>query len=144
MLKIYLARHGQDLDNVNSVLNGQRNQPLSEKGWDQAKELAENIYQTKLRFEHIYSSPLTRAYDTAKTISQKLDMPDPEVVDLLIERDFGIMTGKTHADILPLCEPDILKTDVVTYFLSPDGAETFPQLMTRARKLIDFVESIQI
>jgi broad specificity phosphatase PhoE len=140
MIKIYLARHGQDLDNVNSILNGQRNQPLSEKGWEQARELAERISEVHISFNKVYSSPLSRAYDTAKTITDKLNLPSPEIINLLIERDFGIMTGKKHADIIPMCEPDILKTDVVTYFLSPEGAETFPVLMERARKLLDFLD----
>ncbi len=32
MLKIYLMRHGQNLDNLNGILNGHRDEPLTEKG----------------------------------------------------------------------------------------------------------------
>ena len=43
MLKIYLARHGQDQDNANGILNGQRDEPLTDIGINQAKQLAQKI-----------------------------------------------------------------------------------------------------
>ncbi len=141
MLKIYLARHGQNLDNVNGLLNGWRDEPLSDLGRDQAQELADSISKSKLKFIKVYSSPLSRAYDTAKTISDKLNIESPEINELLIERNFGDMTGKPQNTIEQECSPDILKTDTVTYFLSPNGAETFPDLIIRAKKLISFLES---
>lgn len=140
MLKIYLARHGQNIDNVNGVLNGHRDEPLSDLGKQQAKELAQKIWDTKLSFDKIYSSPLSRTYKTAEAISDKLNLEKPEKIDLLIERNFGIMTGKQQSKIEELCAPDILKTETVTYFLSPDGAETFPQLIVRAEKLLKYIK----
>lgn len=59
----------------------------------------------------------------------------------LIERDFGVMTGKPQSKIVELCAPDILQTDTITYFLSPKGAETFPQLLKRANKLLDTIRA---
>ena len=41
MMKIYLARHGQDKDNENGILNGHRDTALTELGLSQAKEIAE-------------------------------------------------------------------------------------------------------
>ena len=43
MLNVYLARHGQDEDNANGILNGRRDMPLTTLGVNQAKELAEKI-----------------------------------------------------------------------------------------------------
>lgn len=63
-------------------------------------------------------------------------MPDPEIVDELIERDFGVMSGKEQSRIEELCAPDIIKTETITYFLSPEGAETFPDLLKRAEQLL--------
>jgi probable phosphoglycerate mutase len=57
----------------------------------------------------------------------------------LIERDFGSMTGQPAADIEKLCAPDIIKTETITYFLSPAGAETFPELISRAKKLLQAI-----
>lgn len=99
MLKIYLARHGQDEDNSNGILNGQRDKPLTEIGRNQAKELAEKIQKTGLKFEKIYSSPLKRAYQTAQTISSKLNMDKPQAMSTLKERFFGIHDGMLLKDI---------------------------------------------
>lgn len=141
MTKIYLARHGQDKDNEMGILNGHRDMPLTEIGIEQANQAAEKIKNSDIHFDKIYSSPLQRAYQTAKIIADCLQIDSPEKIDLLIERDFGIMTGKPIKSIAELCSPDILKTDTITYFLSPEGAETFPQLIDRANQLVRLIKS---
>jgi len=140
MLNIYLARHGQDEDNARGILNGRRDTPLTKKGIEQAKELARRIKEKDIHFDKIYTSPLQRAYKTAEIIADALDCGKPEKLDDLIERDFGIMTGKSHAQIEKLCSPNILRTETVTYFLSPEGAETFPQLIKRAKRLLEYLK----
>ena len=139
MLKIYLARHGQNADNLAGILNGHRDEPLTEKGIEQAHEVADKIKEVGISFDFVYSSPLVRAFDTAKVIAETNNLPTPIAEPLLIERDFGIMSGKKQSDIEAFCAPDVLKTETVTYFLSPEGAETFLDLMQRARKLLDAI-----
>ena len=140
-MKIYLARHGQNEDNVNGILNGHRDLPLTEVGRAQAIEAAENILHHKLQFDAVLCSPLIRAKETAEIIAAQVGAPIPVVHPLLIERDFGIMTGKPVADIKALCAPDIIETDTITYFLSPHGAETFPVLLERAHTLLAELQS---
>ncbi len=136
MLNIYLTRHGQDEDNVRGILNGRRNEKLTEKGITQAQELANHIKSSNLIFSAVYSSPLERALKTAKIITAALMLEYPIILDNLIERDFGIMTGRLAADIETLCAPNLLKTETINYFLSPRGAETFPDLIIRAHKIL--------
>jgi len=136
MLKIYLARHGQNEDNANGILNGHRDLPLTEIGMRQAAEVANEIKAAGLSFDAVLSSPLSRALKTAQIIATINDLPEPKVDDELIERDFGNMTGLEQSRIEELCVPDIIKTDTITYFLSPEGAETFPDLLKRASALL--------
>lgn len=136
MLKIYLARHGQNEDNANGILNGHRDLPLTEIGEAQATEVAHKIKDAGLLFDVVLSSPLIRAFKTAEIISSVNEFPEPKVMKELIERDFGVMTGISQSRVVELCAPDILKTETVTYFLSPEGAETFPDLLKRAEKLL--------
>lgn len=136
MLRIYIARHGQNEDNVNGILNGHRDLPLTDLGRGQALELAAGIKQSGLRFAAILSSPLSRAYETADIVGHELGLHVSTEPDL-IERDFGAMTGKLVGDIERLCAPDIIKTDTITYFLNPEGAETFPGLLVRAGRLLE-------
>jgi broad specificity phosphatase PhoE len=137
MLKIYIARHGQNVDNENGILNGHRDFPLTEKGREQALEVAGLIKDANLSFDAIYSSPLIRAFETAEIIAQSLNGPTPVSEDLLIERNFGIMTGEKVADIEKMCAPNILKTEIITYFIEVEGAETFAQMIERAKKLLE-------
>lgn len=141
MLNIYIARHGQNEDNANGILNGHRDMPLTSIGIQQAHELAAGISGAGIIFDAVYTSPLSRAYVTGKTVCEELDMPEPVVLDSLIERNFGTMTGQRAEDIERLCGADIIKTETVTYFLSPLDAETFPELLERARRVLDQVRA---
>lgn len=136
MLKIYIARHGQDMDNANGILNGRRDEPLTDKGIAQANEVAKKIKDTNIHFDHVYSSPLQRAYKTAEIITDTIGISKPEALEDLTERDFGIMTGQPKNKIKEMCHPNIFHTDTISYFLDPEGAETFPQLIERAKKLL--------
>ncbi|MFH1694396.1 MAG: histidine phosphatase family protein [Patescibacteria group bacterium] len=141
MLNIYLARHGQDEDNLNGILNGRRDNPLTEKGIEQAEEAGSKAKELSLTFDKVYTSPLKRTCKTAEIIAESTNSPEPEVLEDLIERDFGVMTGKPTSSIEESCAPDILKTDGITYFLSPEGAETFPDLIERAKKVLSNIKN---
>jgi len=141
MLKIYLARHGQNEDNVNGILNGHRDEPLTDLGLQQAKTTAEFIIENNLTFARIYTSPLKRAVVTAEIIASESNAELPEILEELIERDFGIMTGKRISQISELCQPNIIVTETITYFLSPEGAETFSDLIKRARSVINKLQN---
>jgi len=121
MHNIYLARHGQDEDNARGILNGQRDTSLTQIGIEQADVLAQTIEDLDLNIDKIYSSPLQRAYKTAEIVTNTLDITKPEKLDLLIERDFGIMTGKPVKDIEKLCAPNIIQSNTITYFLPTGG-----------------------
>lgn len=139
MLKIYVARHGQNEDNAHGILNGHRDLPLTTIGRQQAQELALGMKEAQLSFDATYASPLMRAYDTAAVITETLGLAPPIVLPSIIERDFGVMTGKPVADIQAYCGSDVVKTDTITYFLNPEGAETFPALLARGRRALDEV-----
>lgn len=83
---------------------------------------------------------MIRAYRTAEIITDELNLPKPEIMQDLIERDFGVMTGKHKEDIVKLCSPNIIKTDTITHFLDPEGAETFPELIERGHKAINKIK----
>ena len=141
---IFIARHGQNEDNAKGILNGHRDLPLTNLGREQARELGNAIKEKGIVFEAVYSSPLVRAAETAEIVRGILDIkPDTIVLPELIERDFGIMTGKPVNQIAALCSPDIIVTDTITYFLNPEGAETFPELVVRGHTILQSVRDLQ-
>jgi len=135
-MNIYLARHGQNEDNKNGILGGHRDLPLTVLGEEQAKQAARNICDFGLQFAAVYCSPLVRARQTAAILCAEAGLPASIEEPLLIERDFGVMTGRPVSSIKEFCFPDIIETDTGVYFLSPEGAETFPELKNRAQQLL--------
>lgn len=133
MDEIYVVRHGQDEDNAEGILNGQRDRPLTGLGREQARVVAEKLKNKDISV--IYSSPLLRAAETAQTIARRLELPKVRSEPLLIERDFGILTGRPIRQIQTLSSR-VLETDGVTYFLDAEGAEEFPLLLARAQKVL--------
>ncbi len=140
MNKIYLIRHGQDEDNAKGLLNGHRNKALTEIGFRQVEEVSKKIKEADLRFDKIYHSPLLRTSQTAQKITGDLKISESEELNLIIERDFGVMAGKPIKNMEALCAPNILKTENGTYFLSAEGAETFPQVIFRAKETLKFIQ----
>lgn len=142
MVEIFITRHGQNEDNEKGIVNGHRDRPLTQLGKSQAHQLAVEIKKRGITFDAVYASPLSRASETARIICDMLDLPAPEVLDLLIERDFGFMTGRHISDIPRLCPPHhILQADPITYFLAGEGVETFPQTKVRGRQALEFVQA---
>ena len=68
---IYLVRHGQTNWNILGKTQGHGNSDLTEKGIDQAKDLADAM--VKYPIDYIYSSDLGRAVQTAEIIADKFD-----------------------------------------------------------------------
>lgn len=141
MVKIFLCRHGQDEDNANGLLNGHRDEPLTPLGQSQAQTVAEKILaEHDEPFDVILSSPLQRAHHTALAIAAKRGQT-VEIEPLLIERHFGILTGKPIADITKHTD-DVLHTDRVTYFLSAEDSETFAECFERATQVVEKVRQL--
>ncbi len=95
---VCLIRHGQTDWNLIKRLQGRENVPLNEAGHAQAAAVASIIKGTKengVGFGTVYTSPLSRAYDTAEYIAKSIGLERPTVVESLIERDYGSLSGLT-------------------------------------------------
>jgi broad specificity phosphatase PhoE len=94
--KVYFVRHGQTVWNVENKICGATDSPLTEKGHEQARqtgrELQEKIQAGEIHIDEILSSPLSRAYDTAKEISEMTGVPF-RAEERLTEQNFGKWEG---------------------------------------------------
>ena len=89
--KIYLIRHAESWANENGLYGGITDYPLSERGKDQALELAERL--RNIEFGAIYSSPLSRAYDTIKPLAERQGKPiliEPDLTEIHVGEWEGI------------------------------------------------------
>jgi probable phosphoglycerate mutase len=140
-VEIFLARHGQNEDNVARILGGHRDMPLTDLGRKQARDLVQGIIDAGLKFDAVYCSPLIRAHETADIVAEVAGLPKPEVMPDLIERESGVMTGLSHDVIERDVVSKVLQTEVVRYYLNPEGAETFPELLKRGQKVLDQIRA---
>lgn len=70
-MKIYFVRHGST-DSLEQKIAQPNNEPLNQRGLDQAKELGKRFDETHL--DLIISSPHLRAVQTAKAISKNVEV----------------------------------------------------------------------
>ena len=123
MTTLYLVRHGETVDNVNMIMQGQTQGQLTENGIRQAQEVRDQLASDD--FAAIIASDLKRSVDTARIIAEPHHL---EVVQtpLLRERDWGGFTGRYIPE---------LKGEVW-----PDDIETLENLLSRAGEFIAFVK----
>lgn len=107
--------------------------PLTERGRSQAAQAAEKLLNRGI--VKIYLSPLQRANETGRIIGKRIGVDDFEVIDDLIEREFGVLTGKPKEDI-PRLGSGLIQTEKILYFLEAEGAEDFPTLYERAKQVL--------
>jgi len=89
-------RHGESVGNATGYHQGQSEFPLTTKGRLQARALAELWASEGKKFDHIISSPQSRARETAEIITQKLEH-NLELDEVWMERDNGVYSG-LHQD----------------------------------------------
>lgn len=65
---IYVFRHGETDANIEHRMQGWLDTPLNSNGVAQACALAHKLADVK--FDHVYSSPLSRAVDTARAVAR--------------------------------------------------------------------------
>ncbi|MDO4753393.1 MAG: histidine phosphatase family protein [Bacillota bacterium] len=95
-MNLYLIRHGESVANVERRISGKTDVALTEKGCDQAREVAEKL--ANIDFSAVYSSNLQRAMNTAKEILKGRNQ-ELKTFKELQERDFGDWEGLTFEQI---------------------------------------------
>lgn len=89
---VYFVRHGQSEWNVLDKICGSTDSPLTEKGHEMAEEVGRKILEMGLQADMILYSPLSRAAETARHISEMTGIPRKEEPRLM-EQNFGKWEG---------------------------------------------------
>ncbi len=95
---ICLVRHGQTDWNIERRLQGREPVPLNETGLAQSAECGALFVAARdggFEIGDVFVSPLERAAATAKAITDALGKDEAKTVELLIERDYGTLSGLT-------------------------------------------------
>ena len=95
---ILLARHGESVDNAPPArIQGRRDPPLSERGREQARALAERMEAEGLAA--IHASHMLRARETAEAVALRLGL-EVQVDERLAEVDMGEWQGRLRSELV--------------------------------------------
>ena len=129
---ICLVRHGKTNQNLKKLIQGRKDFPLSDVGRSEALQAAQLLKETDPNWDVIYSSPLSRAYETATIIASEISYKN-EVIknEDFTERDFGVSEG------MPVCDEVFVKVLDDSW----EGIETTQEIRKRmhdgVKKIID-------
>lgn len=127
---IYLVRHGETDYNKASKLQGWADIPLNENGIELAKQTAEGM--KNISFDAVFSSPLIRAYTTAKIIVGNRNI-NIEKDDRLKEIGFASYEGDSLSSVINDVNHPIHNFACNPCEYNPtDGSESFEDLKKRA------------
>lgn len=124
-MKLIIVRHGYTDDLRQGIVQGHRPIPLNRRGQRQAKLLAQAL--KKLKVNHIYSSDIVRAKQTAEAIAVYHEHLTVTYLPVLREKDAGIFAGQSHR-----YTKRVLKKKYYSYSHRPRGGESWSDVSERA------------
>lgn len=134
MTKLILIRHGKTTWNLSGRYQGQTNTELSLEGIEQAKKIATRLRMEKI--DQIYSSDLSRAYQTAKHIAHYHSLTVQKEYSLR-EIDFGQWEGLTYDQIEQTWPQELHLLFTNASQANIPGGETIQALTNRLSSKID-------
>ncbi|MBU9722890.1 MULTISPECIES: histidine phosphatase family protein [Bacillaceae] len=141
-MNIFFIRHGQSEANLNGIIQGQSDYPLSNLGKKQAMLVGE--YFSNIPLDTIYSSDLSRAYETAEAVAGAqghsvkseavAEAQGHSVKTLTVLREVGLgpLEGVSRAELMsryPLLKNNSILTTGI------EGTETLESITDRCKKV---------
>lgn len=131
MKNLYFIRHGESEANLQKIIAGHKDVPLTELGVSQAKEAGRKLKESGIKIDLIVSSPLKRAHDTAIEIAQNIDYIKNKILinEEAIERYRGKLEGQSV----------FLQDGMSDFDYAEYGAESEVDMQKRAKRLMKFI-----
>ena len=117
MVHIILIRHGETDWNTQQVFRGRADVPLNKVGMAQAEAVGASLHNSDIGA--LYSSPLSRALDTAHLLTKGRNL-EIALEESFIDIDFGAWQGLSHQKVKEEY------TDLYTTWLRSPHKVTFP------------------
>ena len=136
MTSIYLVRHGQTAWNKEEIFRGRTDVPLDETGLKQA-ELAGQYFKG-IEIHAIYSSPLSRAWQTAQKIAQ-IQTVKVEPLGGILDMSFGDWEGHAHQEIRKMDNETYRQWVESPHLVKLPGGESLDDVRGRAMAALEEV-----
>ncbi len=134
MTRLILIRHGETAWNVEGRYQGQADPPLNERGVQQAHELVAELRSVAPGV--LYSSPLRRAWQTAKILAKALQIP-LNAEERLMEIHQGEWQGILRREIETRFPDLIQQWESNPWNVSPPGGERLSEVQSRVYRAVD-------
>jgi len=131
MSKISVVRHAATAYNKNEVFMGILDIPLETDSSIAWREISSEFENKNCKV--CYTSPLLRAYDTAKQIFDKSQI----IIDeRLIERNLGEWAGLSKKEVRLKYPKAFSKDGVMDFYYTPEGGEHYECLIKRVAEFL--------
>jgi len=129
-----LIRHAQTVWNLDKMIQGQEDSPLTTKGRTQSRTWGEQL--AAVPFDRMITSDLGRTVATAEWINRVLKVP-MEKMSQLRELDWGIWTGRRIRDIRNQIPGELRIMEQAGWQFCPPGGESRRAVWLRSRNALE-------
>lgn len=126
---ILLVRHGETAWNRDKIFRGTHDIPLNDNGREQAKLAAKALISCKIDFA--YTSPLSRAAETAKIVLEPHSV-EASIHEGLLDFDYGNWTGQKDVDVAKKWPEEHVAWSSWPDSLRIPGGDTLKEVFNRA------------
>lgn len=138
MTRLYLIRHGETPWNTEKRIQGHTDIGLNDNGLSQAQATAAWLAAHGPEIKHIYSSDLTRAWLTATTIADAINLT-PIPVSQFRERRYGLFEGLTHQEAATKYPYEYHQLEQRNPDFVPSGGESLYALFERVTHRLQMI-----
>jgi probable phosphoglycerate mutase len=131
--RLFLIRHGSTELSAEDRFAGATDVALSSEGFQQVERLSRRLSDDRLTA--VYSSPLRRTLDTARTVARPHGLV-PIAREGLREIDHGRWEGLTRAEVEARYADEYARWERDPFTFAPDGGECGLDVMARALPVI--------
>ena len=131
--RLFLVRHGATAATEEDRFSGSTGAELSEQGRWQAARLGERLSQENITA--IYSSPLSRALETARIVAGHCRL-EPVICDGLREIGHGHWEGMKREDVERQFGAEYAAWEANPFAFAPEGGESGVAVLARALPVI--------
>lgn len=118
--------------------------PINEEGYEEMTRICDYLKKRAIKNDRIYSSPATRALQSAKMVSRVYGKKDFEILEELKPRKCGSFNGLTFEQV-EIKHPDLLSQLIYEPDTrTPEDAESVTEFVNRVSKVIDNVVEANI
>jgi len=136
MTSIYLVRHGQTAWNKEEIFRGRTDVPLDETGLKQAEWVGQ--YFKGMEIQGIYSSSLSRAWQTAEKVAEFHNLKVQPLQGIL-DMSFGNWEGRPHQEIRESDNKTYRQWVETPHLVKLPGGESLDDVKVRAMAAMEEV-----